>query len=265
MTFPLIYVITIGGYVIQNAVDLSTGRRAGRAFNVVNGQWSPWGREAFLTDFGTAAFAALTTSANDPNPGRVLKVGDYGIGGDVPNLGAADLNNLTVPPGPYFVAAPANGPDGIVFYGFLDWKVRGETQHQRLVYVGTGIIRTFERIKTDNATGWRAWVETTPLGHGQLWYNLTPNRVIGTTYRNATGRAIQLAGLFGPTSSANVSVYVNILGPDGTSNAVTVRGGYSAAVGNYIEMPEILIPHNCYYSTTIGNGTAALIEWREMR
>lgn len=262
MTFPLIHVVTIGGYVVQSALDMFSGRRAGRGYNVVSGQWSDWGREAFLTDFGTAAFAALTTSSGDATAGRVLKVGDFGVGGDVLRLDSPNLNSLTVPNGDYFIAAASNSPAS---YGFLSYRKFADVEYQRVVSLDSTTFRSFERAKIGGA-GWPAeWVDTTPFGHGQLWYNLTPNRTTGVNYRNATGRPIQIAGLFGPTNNPNVSVYVNILGPDGSSNAITVRGGYSAAAGNYIEMPEILIPHGCYYNIAIGNGSAAIIEWRELR
>ncbi|AXA25627.1 hypothetical protein [Pseudomonas putida] len=263
MTFPLIYVVTIGGYVVQSALDMFSGRRAGRGYNVVNGQWADWGREAFLSDLGTAAFAALTTSDLDTTVGRALKVGDHGVGGDVPYLQSPNLNALTVPNGDYFVATPSNSP---VAYGMLTYRKRSDVEYQRIVSVESAAFRSFERARPGASTPWPAeWVDTTPFGHGQLWYNLTPNRTTGINYRNATGRPIQIAGLFGPTNNPNVSVYVNILGPDGASNAITVRGGYSAAAGNYIEMPEILIPHGCYYNIAIGNGSAAIIEWRELR
>jgi len=260
MTFALVYVITIGGYVVQSAVDMFSGRRSGRGYNVANGQWSDWGRESFLTDFGTAAFATLTTSANDANPGRVLKVGDYGIGGNVPNLTSPNLNNLTVPPGPYFVATPTNGPAGIPFYGFLDWKVRSETETQRLTYVGTGVIRTFERIKTDNATGWRAWVETTPFGFGQATNTMTGSRALNVTYTNNSGRAMQVSVSCGPSTGAAqvIAILVN-----GTS---TNRGSYSTGPGQYLNAISMVPPGATYQAVIAGTGgNLDVFEWTELR
>ncbi|MFV3316579.1 hypothetical protein [Pseudomonas sp. NY15374] len=83
MTFILIHVVTVGGYVVQHAVDMFSGRRAGRAFNVGNSTWSVWGREVFLTDLGTAAFANIlgTVSSSGGVPtGAIMEAGSNANG-----------------------------------------------------------------------------------------------------------------------------------------------------------------------------------------
>jgi len=50
---------------------------------------------------GTAAIHALTTSAADATANRVLKVGDYGLGGIMPIIGNASVTDNSIVPGHY--------------------------------------------------------------------------------------------------------------------------------------------------------------------
>lgn len=257
MTFALIYVITIGGYVVQSALDMFSGRRAGRGFNVVNGQWSDWGRESFLADFGTAAFAALATSDIDQTTGRVVRIGDHGVGSDVPYLQSPNLNALTVPNGDYFVATPTNSPAA---YAMLSYRKRADVEYQRIVSVASNALRTFERTKPGTSSPWPSqWIETTPFGLGQSWVSMGAERASGVTYTNNTGRPIQVSALFGPTSGINVTIAANVGGN------TYIRGNYSAAAGNYITSRNMIVPAGSTYSLTPANGTAALVDWHELR
>jgi len=50
-----------------------------------------------LADAGTAATANVTTSATDTTAGRLLKVGDFGLGGNTVDIGATSWNDITGP------------------------------------------------------------------------------------------------------------------------------------------------------------------------
>ena len=56
---------------------------------------------------GTAATATLTTSATDTTAGRVMKVGDFGLGAAL-NLSGQDLNDTTLETGMYYCVSPVN-------------------------------------------------------------------------------------------------------------------------------------------------------------
>ncbi len=58
---------------------------------------------------GTAATADVTTSATDTTAGRLLKVGDHGIGATVPLLAGVDCNTLTTP-SKYCITNATNAP-----------------------------------------------------------------------------------------------------------------------------------------------------------
>jgi len=258
MTFPLIYVVTIGGYVVQSALDMFSGRRAGRGYNVVNGQWADWGRESFLSDLGTAAFAALTTGDLDITAGRVLKVGDHGVGGDVPYLQSPNLNALTVPNGDYFVATPTNSP---VQYGMLSYRKRSDVEWQSIASVESSAYRTFERARPGASTPWPAqWVETTPFGFGQTVQRVTDQRSLGVVYTNNTGRAIQISILCGTTTNINQTVTIR------HSSGMDVRGTYSTGTGQYITGQSVVPPGGTYNVFIAGSGgSAPLVDWIEMR
>jgi len=56
--------------------------------------WNNLGDKNLFDDLGTAGLADLTTSANDVTAGRVLKVGDFGLGAPNVLLEGTNLNNI---------------------------------------------------------------------------------------------------------------------------------------------------------------------------
>lgn len=62
---------------------------------------------------GTASTADLTTSATDTTAGRVLKVGDFGLGSTAGNTTSGTDFDTLLATGFYIVTAPVNAPENI--------------------------------------------------------------------------------------------------------------------------------------------------------
>lgn len=96
------------------------------------------------------------------------------------------------------------------------------------------------------------------IGIGQTWQTLTSSRAINTVYTNDTPRPIQIAGLVSGTSGSNVVPIVTV----GTT---PIYGAYAQGANNYIPLPSVIVPPGGSYRLTIGNGTATLTFWQELR
>lgn len=149
-------------------------------------------------DGGLYAGAANPT---DTTPGRVLKVGDFGVGNTISIPQGADLNDYTIP-GEYFQPTNANAipelnyPDQLA--GFLKVaQTTGDGFVQEYTTHGD-TIRKFLR-GFYNGT-WSSWVELyntgntdQPIGVDQTWQDVTDSRMRDTTYTNTTKRSIAVA------------------------------------------------------------------------
>ena len=103
--YALVFVgVHSGGYLVQTATDILNGRSARRVFRSNDSTWGAWRQSADTDLFGTAAFATLTQSTTDTATGRVLKVGDYAIGGYVGSIvfESIVINSLTTT-GDYYI------------------------------------------------------------------------------------------------------------------------------------------------------------------
>lgn len=96
------------------------------------------------------------------------------------------------------------------------------------------------------------------LGVGQAWINVTSERVLGTTYTNATGRPIQVAAQGGPSGAANAALVVYV-------NNVPMYTAYAAAAGVFIGCANVIIPPGATYRIAVSLSTANLTNWSELR
>lgn len=107
-----------------------------------------------ITGLGSAATATVTTTPVDTTTGRLLKVGDFGVGaGSAPFYNGVDLNTLKIS-GTYGVLYPVNGPISNITIVTVaahspDWVV--QTLYSPVAY------RTYRRYFRDGTT-WTAWV-----------------------------------------------------------------------------------------------------------
>ncbi|WP_139671660.1 pyocin knob domain-containing protein [Pseudomonas sp. F16(2018)] len=212
-----------------------------------SGVWGTWQRALTQAD--------VTTSPTDSTTGRLLKTGDFGVGGMAPTLGAADLNSVVTVTGIYYVSAPTNGPTGFSGYGFLQVMRLGGTISQTLTSYSDG--KTYKRARPDDGQAWSAWQNMTPVGVGQNWgANLAGSRSYDTTYTNNSGRTMFVQVFAGATSAVQVGLQI-------TSGSVSVIGAYSATAGGYVSVGPVPIAPGATYVVAQRNGTAAINSWAE--
>ncbi|MGG7596605.1 hypothetical protein LOY42_20110 [Pseudomonas sp. B21-023] len=255
ITYPCIYTaVSASGFVTQLAIEAVSGKSATRAYNVNNAQWTAWVVHANAANLGTAAAASLTASALDATPGRVLKVGDHGIGADA--LSVADLNALVGKGGVYrFNNDAINRPPGITYGAVLHLGRAGASEAIQVAYSVTG----YEAAVRYLVGGvWRVWVNSTPAWLGQTWQNMTGARAAGVAYTNDTGRPIQVSALFGPANAANVTAVLTI-------NGLGLYGQYAGGAGVYVNTATAVVPPGASYSVSAANGAANLVHFFELR
>lgn len=230
----------------------------------------------------------VTTSPTDTTAGRILKVGDFGVGNTISIPQGADLNNYTTP-GEYKQNANANADPALNYpvqnAGVL--KVAAVSNGCVQEYTTYGQTRRkFLRGLYDET--WSSWVEFyhtgndanlvqasrtistgagltgggnlsanrtislasshIPIGTGQTWQNVTSSRKEGTTYTNTTGRSI--AVLISATA-----------GSSGTS--LTVGGVNICNIeGDSFSIVFAIVPPGSTYRLDIN---ASLSHWAELR
>lgn len=93
------------------------------------------------------------------------------------------------------------------------------------------------------------------FGTSQTWQDVTGSRVLGTTYTNATSKAIVVSGYVNNTSGGRISMTVGGV----------VLSNFAAASG-VPPMPFFaIVPPGATYVLTLTTGTGTLAAWAEMR
>jgi len=178
----------------------------------------------------------------------------FGLGSltSVP-ISISDLDSPTLATGMYSLVTASGGTRGLPFGTYNLWVNRFNnttSAGQIAISVNTGIMYV-RHLQTVSFT------DTRSLGLSQSWVDVTSSRALGTSYTNTTGRPIQIAGIIGPTSSATTVALASV-------GSTTVYGNYAGVAGNYISLPQVIVPPGAVYSASAGNGTAALVNWREL-
>lgn len=141
---------------------------------------------------GTAATATVTTSATDTTPGRLLKVGDFGLGGASP-IFSGDLTSLNHTQFVSCVPPTTGGPVGVNIDGakvlHLRWVDNSATQ---ILYTYNG--STYER----NITGgiplpWRKNYKEDNILGPVTQFGGTPTGAIIQRGSNAIGEFVRFA------------------------------------------------------------------------
>lgn len=133
---------------------------------------------------GTAATANVTTSATDTTADRVLKVGDFGLGGFAIALNYPNLNAPNpYASGLYYANSPTNQPAGEGNGYFIQEVLAGNYTRQTFVGVAAG--KTYTRVLNNSV--WTAWVE--------IW--TTNNLVKTTSATDTTAGSMLKVGDFG--------------------------------------------------------------------
>ena len=239
---------------------------------------------------GTAATATLTTSATDGTAGRVMKVGDFGLGATSSGWGTYDLDTLD---GSGFYNVNGSTSTGLPdpgLFGFLTFIDSTVTDGYQ-IFTQAGVpstARTWRRTKVVGA--WDTWQEialinspaftgtptaptATPgtdttqlattafvkaaaapmLGVGQTWQNVTGSRTTGTTYTNTTGKPIFVHMVASQSANTNGLLTVNGVGLQSTYIGNNLNGWYC-------QISSIIPPGGTYVFT---GGTVAT--WAELR
>lgn len=100
--------------------------------------------------------------------------------------------------------------------------------------------------------------QSTDLGVGQSWQNVTGSRSLGETYTNNTGRPIQLSVLFNDTNNASPNVTVIIGGVTVLDTIYDTGSNFGILLINHI------IPVGATYRINGTNG-ANIKTWAELR
>lgn len=151
------------------------------------------------SDLGTAATHDVTTSPTDATLGRVLKVGDFGVGQTIWIPEGANLNDY-ITPGEYLQIANANANPELNYPAQLAGSLK--------VVQSAGILQEYTThgytrrkfLRGFYEGVWSSWVEfyhtgnlPKPIGVDQTWQDLTDSREKNVTYTNTTGRPIMVA------------------------------------------------------------------------
>ncbi len=130
------------------------------------------GNNLATTDATRLTGGAGTQSAVDTTSGRLLKTGDFGLGGVAPTIGNASVTDNSIAPGTYaYGSTSSGGPSGVV-WGTLIHSRRatggGESQIFIADYGGDGA--TYTRARGSGA--WTSWsrldVQTGSNANGQF-------------------------------------------------------------------------------------------------
>jgi len=138
-------------FSVKVSADGSTFVEALRVDAVTGRMAAPEG----LTVTGTLTGTAVTQGAQDATAGRVMRVGDFGLGTPVGVAQpAAALNSATVPGQYGFGAAAANAPTALA--GTVS-VVRNGTAAIHQTATEDGSNRRWQRHSVDAGTNWSAW------------------------------------------------------------------------------------------------------------
>ena len=175
-------------------------------------------------NLGTAANANLTTSQTDTTAGRVLKVGDFGLGGAV-NTGSTDLDTI-VKGGTYYHTegdAPPNRP--ITRAGIFS-VLEGLNDRITQLWAAPDTTNSSVFIRGRDSTGtWRPWREIYHTGNLSLGTAATED---DTKYAH---RANNLSDVDASTARSNLN-----LGTAATANTTSNRS--DTTVGRLLQVGD---------------------------
>lgn len=192
---------------------------------------------------------AVTQGATDSTPGRLLRVGDFGLGGNAATL-VGSIDALTIPTGAYYSPLAQGGTRPIAASGYL--TVLRES------YVGVSVRQTFyhsasnsawTRRGSSNAGTWTAWAqivdsesgsnangEFVKFSDGTL---ICEGEVEFAAVGNASGGGFVSSSAFWtfPAGFANAEAVRAISGHAGLDCTVTAQGG--SALGSNIRLQSL--------------------------
>ena len=197
---------SVFGRTLANVADAAAGRTA--------------------LGLGTAATATVTTSATDTTAGRLLKVGDFGLGG-TPDTLTGSWNDLAGES--RFVRGALNITTDGPFVGAI-WLqgVYLKTTASNGTFFGSTLSTTSPRyfMRSFASGAWGAWFEIPAIGFNATFANLIATG--NTTLGNSSSDTVTTNGPVGvmTAASASVGLYVRPL--------ATLTGTAQAGVLSYV-------------------------------
>ena len=116
---------------------------------------------------GTSALLNVTTSATDTTANRVLKTGDFGVGGDsIAVSSSIDMNTMTVA-GNFAISSftGSNGPVGTSTPTNMYVRIVTSGTNIKQFVAGRGSAGYFSRYSLDSGATWSAWTENWNTGN----------------------------------------------------------------------------------------------------
>ncbi len=141
------------GAGVMALADLTTQARSLLASTLL----SRSGNNLATTDAARLTGGAVTQSAVDTTSGRLLKVGDFGLGGLAPTIGDVGVTDNSIAPGTYaYGSTSSGGPSGIA-WGTLIHIRRAASGGESQIFIADsgGSGATYTRARSTGA--WTAW------------------------------------------------------------------------------------------------------------
>jgi len=189
------------------------------------------------SNLGTASTADVTTSATDTTAGRLLKVGDFGVGSAaVTLLSGTDFNTMVVG-GDYVITAGINGPSsGTVSLSVKPTHFGGRVKQEAYITTVSGAQEPigFARVSSSDGT-WGPWRKIYNEGNilptGAPAQPLTNGAIIERS-SNSNGEYVKFAdGTMICTRTISVSALLNLPSLGGYRNSsvlVNFAAGFSS-------------------------------------
>ncbi|AFE86201.1 putative tail fiber [Salinivibrio phage CW02] len=129
-----------------------------------------------ITGLGTAATSNVTTSRDDKNIGRLLRVGDFGLGLSRPLVSGLDFHTLDTGDYSGTVGGVVNGPFGDVFFGTVSVRKRDDIPDRKVIKASliSGVGTSHRWVKYQTVAGWTPWYLIYDQSNLQKATNSTP-------------------------------------------------------------------------------------------
>lgn len=169
---------------------------------------------------GTAAVANVTTSTADTTAGRLLKVGDFGLGATSgPQI--SDCNTVTVNGIYSFTNTTTNTPISASFGSLIMTGRAGSEQSQVcLVNTNANTVRMFIRNRYSTTAGvWGEWVETFHTGNvSSSAQTLMSSGVLPDAGLSGNYTGVNISGNAGTATALQTARTINGVSFNGTAN-----------------------------------------------
>lgn len=169
---------------------------------------------------GTAAVANVTTSTTDTTAGRLLKVGDFGVGTSTPP-GITDCNAATIN-GVYGVTNTTTNTPISATYGTLvvTGRASGNEVTQTCFVNASTSVRVFTRNRYSTTAGvWGEWVETFHTGNvSSSAQTLMSSGVLPDAGLSGNYTGVNISGNAGTATALQTARTINGVSFNGTAN-----------------------------------------------